>query len=105
MDSGCFQLSGGGAESPKYGAVVHIPALAVLAADEIVGFGVVGDLEVGGVPLEAGARSESYAAQQDHLRQWAGVVEIRERLALPLAGVDPFLVVLAARAGQCRRRR
>src|SRR5947207_3608529 len=72
---------------------LQAPTLPIFALEVRVGLGAVLRLDVGRVPLELLADAHGDVAEQDELREGAGVAEVGHRGGAALAGVDPLLVV------------
>src|SRR6516162_6970123 len=88
---------------PYGGSGVDREALAVVAAEVLVGVGVVLDLEVLGVPLDGAADAQGDDAEQDGLGEPAGVVEVGHGPGRLIRGdrLDE-LAEVAGRAGEAR---
>ena len=81
-----------------------LPAFAILRAHVPVRLGQVGDLQVRGVPLDAGVDALGDVAQQADLGQRAGIGEVGPGGLARLAGPDPVLLVRTVDAGERLRR-
>src|SRR5436305_1500014 len=51
----------------------------IVLGNKLVGFGEIGDLKRGGIPLDPTTRADRDVAEQDGFRKARGVVEIRSR--------------------------
>jgi hypothetical protein len=73
--------------------VLEGPTLAILASEEAIGFGAIGDFQGGAIPKDFPAEAQSHVAQQDDLRKRSGIAEVTARGLSPFAGLDPLPVM------------
>src|SRR3954467_15757615 len=69
------------------------PALTVERADVLVGFGVVGELHLGGVPFQLALHPNCGDAQHHPFNKWTGDTEVRAGWLAAFAGANPVVIV------------
>ncbi len=74
--------------------MLQLPAVAVFDVQEVVSRFVVGEPEALGIPHQFLLCADCCVAEQDHLRERTGVLEVRAGLIVVLNRVDPVLIVI-----------
>src|SRR3954453_6445763 len=72
---------------------LNLPAALVIFPDQVIGFFVIGDLELFRIPFDLLAGPYGYIAEQDHLSHGTGVIKIGVGFGSAFAGRDPFIVM------------